>query len=186
MSVRNKLRSHKTVPRKVSSLRTLAFGLIVLVLGTLSWIQNANRPNNITDRKPLLTIQTQAQAQAQDHTNKKALSQTPNKNRRSFVSYQSSTLEQLWLDHVDKWAASRSICSQLLVDQEQILRELIELTCTSPMPVPYDHWCVIDDEYVPLWFNMANTSAFEFHVRRPDVIPASIAIPPSCTPSSTS
>lgn len=105
-------------------------------------------------------------------------SNTANVNRRKFVSYHSSPLEQLWLDHVDEWVNKTSICSQLMQDQEATIRELITLTCTTHMPAPYEEWCVIDDVFYPLWFNKANKTGFEIHSGRPDTVPESVLVPP--------
>lgn len=56
------------------------------------------------------------------------------------------------------------------------MHRFINLVCTSWAPPPYSHWCIIDDGYVPLWYDSSNTSAFKLQVERP--IPDHVQIPP--------
>lgn len=79
--------------------------------------------------------------------------------RRKFVSYTSSTWEQLWLDNVDQWAQNQSICSVLMEDQISYVHDFMNLSCTNR----YDEtpaylgakWCKIDDAWAPIWYDTA-------------------------------
>jgi len=92
-------------------------------------------------------------------------------NRRKFVSYRSSEWEQMWVDNVDKWAEKQEICSVLLVEQAQILHDFLKVTCTRWVTAPYANWCIIDDNFVPLWYNTANRATFEVSFVRPIAVP---------------
>mmetsp|Transcript_29004 Transcript_29004/g.41011 ORF Transcript_29004/g.41011 Transcript_29004/m.41011 type:complete len:391 (+) Transcript_29004:55-1227(+) len=82
-------------------------------------------------------------------------------NRRKFVSYTSSQWEQLWLNHVDQWANRRQICDVLIHDQKEFVHDFLNLTCTSRYAPPHDAWCIIDDDYRPLFYNTRNRNNFE-------------------------
>lgn len=81
--------------------------------------------------------------------------------KRKFVYYQSSKWELSWLNRVDEWAAKKKICPVLMHDHSEYVHDFLNLTCTSRYHKPYDNWCVIDDEYHPLWYNTANRQKFE-------------------------
>lgn len=101
-----------------------------------------------------------------------------NQNRRKLVSYQSSSWELLWIENVDKWANDKDICRVLLEEQADMIHDFLALTCTSRMPAPYQNWCVQDDNYSPMWYNMWNRSAFDIYWEHPAHIPANVEIPP--------
>jgi hypothetical protein len=83
------------------------------------------------------------------------------KSRRKFISYTSSYIERLWMEHVDHWADEKSICDALLDQQSSLIHDLLELSCTARYMPPYQHWCVIDDFHHPLWYNTADRDRFE-------------------------
>jgi len=91
-------------------------------------------------------------------------------NRRKFLSYESSEWEKLWLEKVDHWATHTQICQVLLVEQQNYIHDFLNLTCTSRYEAPFDHWCIIDDEYHPLWYDTANRNKFELSWTLPGAI----------------
>lgn len=99
-------------------------------------------------------------------------------NRRKLVAYHSSTWELLWIKNVDKWANNEDICRVLIEEQADMLHDFLALMCTSRMPAPYEDWCVQDDNYSPMWYNIRNRSAFDIYFWRPPFIPADVEIPP--------
>jgi hypothetical protein len=99
-------------------------------------------------------------------------------NRRKFVSYHSSPLEQLWLDNINDWSAKEEICSQIVDVQAATTREFLILTCTTHLPSPYEDWCIIDDAYEAVWVNKTNKIGFEISVGRPPTVPESVVLPP--------
>jgi len=100
------------------------------------------------------------------------------KSRRRFVSYRSSEWEQMWLENIDQWTREQKICHVLLSEQAQIVHDYLNLLCTSRMPAPYDHWCVIDDELHPLWYNGGNRERFDLTFERPSEVPDDVPVPP--------
>jgi hypothetical protein len=82
------------------------------------------------------------------------------------------------LDGVDDWGPKKDICRVLIEEQASLVHDLLELTCTSRMPAPYQDWCVQDDSFHPLWYNTANRKEFELSWVRPAHIPVGIEIPP--------
>ena len=58
-----------------------------------------------------------------------------------------------------------------------MLHDFLALTCTSRMQAPFQNWCVQNDTFVPMWYNMWNRSAFEISFERPSHIPESVSIP---------
>jgi hypothetical protein len=97
-------------------------------------------------------------------------------NRRKFISYQSSKWETYWFDNVEHIHDDRQMCKVLLEDQMRFVRDYLELLCTSKLMAPHQKWCVIDDGYAPLWYNMANKEKLELTFERP--VPLVVAIPP--------
>jgi len=91
-------------------------------------------------------------------------------NRRKFLSYESSEWEKLWLEKVDHWATHTQICQVLRNNQQNYIHDFLNLTCTSRYEAPFDHWCIIDDEYHPLWYNTANRNEFELSWTLPGAI----------------
>jgi hypothetical protein len=83
-------------------------------------------------------------------------------NRRSFVRYESSKWEQIWLDNVDRWAQEKTICAELNSPEQMVyMHDFLTLLCSARYAAPYNNWCVIDDEYRPLWYNTANRTMYE-------------------------
>ncbi len=82
------------------------------------------------------------------------------------------------IENVDKWGPKRDICRVLLKEQANFVHDFLSLTCTSRMPPPYQNWCVQDDSYRPMWYNMWNRTHFEISFKRPPHIPAGVKIPP--------
>ena len=119
-----------------------------------------------------VAVVPQAQAQTQGPND------TPNKNRRRFVSYSSSEWELFWLDNVDKLENSKSICDVLINDQAHYIHDFLNLLCTSRLEAPHDKWCVIDDDSVPMWYNTQNIDNLEITFERPADIPMDVVIPP--------
>ena len=89
------------------------------------------------------------------------------KNRRKFVSYSSSKWEQMWLKNADFWAEGRMICGVLKSDQKEFVHDFLNLTCTSRYHPPFENWCIIDDDWRPLWYNTANRDTFELSWENP-------------------
>ena len=81
--------------------------------------------------------------------------------KRRFISYTSSKWETMWMDNVNQWAESKQICDVLLNDQAQMVHDFLNLTCTSRYVGEFSNWCIIDDEYHPLWYNTANRHEFQ-------------------------
>ena len=84
--------------------------------------------------------------------------------RRKFVSYSSSKWELLWLDRVDEWATTQTICQVILGEQKDMVHDFLNLTCTSFVG---DKWCRIDDAFKPLWYNTANRAEFQLSFNAP-------------------
>ena len=82
------------------------------------------------------------------------------------------------LDNAHNWVNATELCRVLMVDQADMLHDFLALTCTSRMPAPYQNWCVQNDTYVPMWYNMWNRNSFELLFQRPSHIPDTIQIPP--------
>jgi hypothetical protein len=83
-------------------------------------------------------------------------------NRRNFVRYESSRWEKMWLDNVDRWATERTICAELNTPvQMEYMHDFLALLCSARYEAPYNHWCIIDDAYRPLWYNTANRTTYE-------------------------
>ena len=83
-------------------------------------------------------------------------------NRRNFIRYESSPWEQLWLDNVDRWATEETICAELNTpDQMNYMHDFFTLLCSARYEAPHNHWCIIDDEHRPLWYNTANRTTYE-------------------------
>jgi hypothetical protein len=80
--------------------------------------------------------------------------------RRKFVSYTSSYVERLWLEHVDQWTDEKLICDVLLDQQSSFIHDWLNLTCTQRYMAPYQ-WCKIDDNIHPLWYHWGNRDEFE-------------------------
>jgi len=86
----------------------------------------------------------------------------PGTNRRKFLSYTSSTWEFQWLANVGKWEEEQSICEILHLDmQSDYIHDFLTLTCSARYKAPHDNWCIIHDEFQPLWYNTANRDTFE-------------------------
>jgi hypothetical protein len=82
--------------------------------------------------------------------------------RRTFVRYESSKWEQLWLDNVDKWATDKTICEELNSPaQMEYMHNFLTLLCSARYEAPYTNWCIIDDEHRPLWYNTADRTKYE-------------------------
>lgn len=115
-------------------------------------VAKSNTPTTIT-----MTLQANtAAAAAIQHNSTAALKW------RKFVSYTSSPWEQLWLQNVDLWAKKRSICKVLhSPEQSQYMHDFLNLTCSARYEAPYDHWCIIDDAFHPMWYNTANRESYE-------------------------
>jgi hypothetical protein len=89
-------------------------------------------------------------------------SNPPYVDRRSFLRYESSEWEKIWLDDVDKWASEEKICEELNTPpQMKYMHDFLKLTCSAYYQAPYDNWCIIDDEHRPLWYNTINTTTYE-------------------------
>jgi hypothetical protein len=80
--------------------------------------------------------------------------------KRKFISYTSSKLEQLWLEHADEWQQKREFCKALTELHPELIHQLLNVTCTSHFAPPYEHWCIIDDGIQPLWYNRQNDGTF--------------------------
>ena len=104
------------------------------------------------------------------------------KNRRKFVSYQSSAWELSWLKRVDDCASKKQICQILIHDHSSFVHDFLNLTCTSRYEAPYSNWCVIDDDYHPLWYNTANRDQFEISWMSPLPYDAIIGPPQPVVP----
>lgn len=104
-------------------------------------------------------------------------------NPRKFISYQSSPWEKLWLDHVGIWHDSKQICSVLMNNQSDYMHDFLNLTCTSHYYPPHEDWCIIDDEFQPLWYNTANRSGFHVSWTRPVPISAKVDKPQPIRPT---
>ena len=84
-------------------------------------------------------------------------------NRRKLIHYQSSEWESMWLENVEQWASSESICDVLNSPvHSRFAHDFLNATCTSRYLPPYDDWCIIDDEYRPLYYNSAKRDTFHF------------------------
>lgn len=82
--------------------------------------------------------------------------------RRTFVRYESSKWEQLWLDNVDRWAQDKTICEELnSPSQMKYMHDFLTLLCSARYEAPYNNWCIIDDEHRPLWYNTADRTKYE-------------------------
>ena len=83
-------------------------------------------------------------------------------NRRNFVRYESSRWEQMWIDNVDRWATEKTICAALNTpEQMKYMHDFLTLLCSARYEAPHNHWCIIDDEDRPLWYNTANRTTYE-------------------------
>lgn len=88
--------------------------------------------------------------------------QIPAPKWRKFVSYTSSQWEQLWLQNVGLWTKRQSICKVLQSpEQSPYMHDFLNLTCSARYKPPYDHWCIIDDAFQPMWYNTANRDSYE-------------------------
>ena len=104
-----------------------------------------------------------------------------NKNyqRRKFVSYQSSKWEEMWINDIGVLEKDRTICQRLIKNETDYLHDFLTATCTSRFPPPFDSWCVIDDTYVPLYYNLNSNRKIPFDATmitfvRPNEIPKNI------------
>jgi hypothetical protein len=104
--------------------------------------------------------------------------------RRRFVSYQPSVWEMFWLKHIEALSESRLVCHVLLDDQLQYLRQYLEILCNRRLQSPYENWCVIDDGYAPLWFNLQNENRLELTFERPVPLLAHVSPPELIVPDS--
>mmetsp|Transcript_30784 Transcript_30784/g.35111 ORF Transcript_30784/g.35111 Transcript_30784/m.35111 type:complete len:422 (-) Transcript_30784:29-1294(-) len=84
--------------------------------------------------------------------------------RRKFISYHSSPWEEYWFENIG--ILQGKICSTILTEQTNQLRAYLELLCTRYFP-PHDNWCIIDDGYAPLWFNIANKESLDITFEKP-------------------
>ena len=89
------------------------------------------------------------------------------KNRRKFVSYTSSEWEFMWLKNADKWTEANVICDILWGAHREFVHEFLDAVCTSRYHAPHNQWCLIDDEYHPLWYNTANRETFQLTWENP-------------------
>ena len=105
------------------------------------------------------------------------------KSKRRFVKYESSYWERLWVEQVDEWAKEHKICEILLGEQAQMVHDFLNGTCTSRYLPPHDSWCMIDDEYRPLWYNSGNRDEFEFSWIPPFSVDARVAPPKPVIPN---
>jgi len=67
------------------------------------------------------------------------------------VKYHSSKWEQLWLDNIEEWQATK-ICKALLSQKEQI-HAFMKDTCSATTNTD---WCLIDDSVHQVWYNTKN------------------------------
>lgn len=82
--------------------------------------------------------------------------------RRSFVRYESSPWEQIWLDNIDRWGQDEVVCEELHTPaQMRYMHDFLTLMCSARYEAPHDNWCIIDDEHRPLWYNTADRTAYE-------------------------
>mmetsp|Transcript_13690 Transcript_13690/g.20184 ORF Transcript_13690/g.20184 Transcript_13690/m.20184 type:complete len:409 (-) Transcript_13690:342-1568(-) len=95
--------------------------------------------------------------------------------RRKFVSYESSPWEKYWLNNTDNLHDNNKICSVLLKDQINQLRDYLEVLCTRYFR-PHDDWCIIDDAFFPLWFNIGNKETLDLTFENP--LPLIVQAPP--------
>ena len=105
------------------------------------------------------------------------------KSKRRFIKYESSYWERLWLEQVDVWAKDHKICEILLGEQAQLVHDFLNGTCTSRYLPPHDSWCMIDDEYRPLWYNSGNRDEFELSSVPPLPMDAQITPPKPVIPT---
>ena len=103
--------------------------------------------------------------------------------RRKFIKYESSHWEKLWLEFGDQWSNAKQICGVLLNDQPQFVHDFINATCTSRYLPPNDNWCIIDDEYRPLFYNSANRDTFQLTWEAPLPRDAKISKPQPVVPT---
>ena len=99
--------------------------------------------------------------------------------RRKFVSYQSSKWEQMWLDNIGKLEQNFGICEHLIANETDYIHDFLTASCTSRFPTPYDEWCVIDDTYLPLYYNLSSNRKIPFDATmikfiRPPEIPKQV------------
>jgi hypothetical protein len=88
-----------------------------------------------------------------------------------FYTHLSRFTSQSRLENVDVWAEKKEICSQLLVGQAQIVHDFLAMICTRWAEPPHNSWCIIDDNFVPLWYNTANRGTFQLSFVRPKSVP---------------
>jgi len=101
-------------------------------------------------------------------------SSSSKKNRRKFVSYTSSEWEKDWLEHVTEWTDAKAICDVMMNPASKsfaYMHDFLNATCTSRYEFPYSNWCVIDDEYRPMYYNTANRNTFEIQWVPPQANP---------------
>ena len=127
--------------------------LCVAILGTSLLVSAQDTPN--LRRGLSFSLDPKTVAVKDDHQESKS------RRRRKFLSYQSSPWEQLWLDNVDAWAQDQSICDQLLGPQANLVHDFLNLTCTARYLPPHDNWCMVYDNFQPMWYNTANRNMFE-------------------------
>lgn len=65
---------------------------------------------------------------------------------------------------MDRWAQEKTICAELNSPEQMVyMHDFLTLLCSARYAAPYNNWCVIDDEYRPLWYNTANRTMYDLH-----------------------
>eukprot|EP00548_Thalassiothrix_antarctica_P005656 CAMPEP_0194136470 /NCGR_PEP_ID=MMETSP0152-20130528/6486_1 /TAXON_ID=1049557 /ORGANISM="Thalassiothrix antarctica, Strain L6-D1" /LENGTH=226 /DNA_ID=CAMNT_0038833143 /DNA_START=244 /DNA_END=924 /DNA_ORIENTATION=+ len=133
----------------------------VLVTADEVYFENGEDNSNIpitVEGKMLPTTKTMSSSNVVDEP----ISSSTIKNSRKFVSYTSSEFELLWLNHVTEWTDSKAICDVITsTNYSPYMHDFLNATCTSRYLYPYANWCIIDDEYRPMYYNTANCDTFE-------------------------
>ena len=83
-------------------------------------------------------------------------------NQRQFVSYIPSKWEQVWTDNFEEWEKDGTTCHHLLNEQKKNLHDMLSFLCTSRFDPPYDNWCIINDGYFQLYYNLKSERNIPF------------------------
>jgi hypothetical protein len=140
------------------------------------WQQQAVQPQTLGQQQEPIQ-HTPFQTQPQQHQKSQEYS-GPTKRRRKFVSYTSSEWELLWLNNVDTWEKEKKICEVLNTEQAHYIHDFLKMLCSSFVAAPYDSWCVINDDFMPLWYNAGNQDSLEIAWDRPSSIPKEVLVTP--------
>jgi len=106
-------------------------------------------------------------------------------NPRKFVSYTSSEWEKIWLENVQEWTDEQRICEVMNTTSSSYMHDFLNATCTTRYEAPHDNWCIIDDEYRPMYYNTGDRSRYDITwVPPPFAVPIDPDFPKPFNPTS--